>query len=30
MANNGNEKVIAGINAFAREVATQIFNAYYF
>ena len=26
MANNGNEKVIAGINAFAREVATQIFK----
>ena len=27
MANHGNEKVIEGINQFAREVATQIFNA---
>ncbi len=28
MANNGNEKVIAGINQFAFEVATQIFNVH--
>ena len=26
MANNGNEKVIGAIDAFAREVATQLFN----
>lgn len=26
MANNGNEKVISAIDAFAREVATQLFN----
>ena len=28
MANQGNEKVIAGIDQFAREVATQIFNVH--
>lgn len=28
MANNGNEKVIAGINQFCLEVATQIFNVH--
>ena len=28
MANKGNEKVIAGIDAFAKEVATQIFNVH--
>lgn len=28
MANQGNEKVIAGINEFAREVAMQIFNVH--
>lgn len=28
MANQGNEKVIAGINEFAGEVATQIFNVH--
>lgn len=28
MANHGNEKVIEGINQFAREVATQIFNVH--
>lgn len=28
MANNGNEKVIAGINEFAKEVAVQIFNVH--
>ena len=28
MANQGNEKVIAGIDAFAKEVATQIFNVH--
>ena len=28
MANQGDEKVIAGINAFAKEVATQIFNVH--
>lgn len=28
MANQGNEKVIAGINEFAKEVATQIFNVH--
>ncbi len=28
MANNGNEKVIAGINQFAFEIATQIFNVH--
>ncbi len=29
MANNGNEKVIAGIDQFALEVATQIFNIHF-
>lgn len=28
MANKGNEKVIKGIDAFAKEVATQIFNVH--
>lgn len=28
MANQGNEKVIAGINQFALEIATQIFNVH--
>lgn len=28
MANQGHEKVIAGINQFAKEVATQIFNVH--
>ena len=28
MANKDNEKVIAGIDAFAKEVATQIFNVH--
>jgi predicted NBD/HSP70 family sugar kinase len=28
MANNGNEKVIAGINQFCMEVATQIYNVH--
>lgn len=27
-ANKGNEKVIKGIDAFAKEVATQIFNVH--
>ncbi len=29
MANNGNEKVISGIDQFALEVATQIFNIHF-
>ena len=28
MANHGNEKVIAGIDQFCLEVATQIFNVH--